>query len=140
MAAHARLKNELTEDEKYHNLMSWLICSPRHYRNRPFNLTLQNQQYRLLPLLALVYYRYYDVASQTETLTRKEVAELNIRRDYSLVVNAVGVSQSTPMDTNVYKLWSSVESNMSLAVECSDVAYINCLGNTCAAHGVRFIA
>ena len=27
MAAHARLKNEFTEDEKYHNLMSWLICS-----------------------------------------------------------------------------------------------------------------
>ena len=26
MAAHARLKNELTEDEKYHNLMSCLIC------------------------------------------------------------------------------------------------------------------
>ena len=24
MAAHARLKNEFTEDEKYHNLMSWL--------------------------------------------------------------------------------------------------------------------
>ena len=26
MAAHARLKNEFTEDEKCHNLMSWLIC------------------------------------------------------------------------------------------------------------------
>ena len=25
MAAHASLKNEFTEDEKYHNLMSWLI-------------------------------------------------------------------------------------------------------------------
>ena len=25
MAAYARLKNEFTEDEKYHNLMSWLI-------------------------------------------------------------------------------------------------------------------
>ena len=25
MAAHAHLKNEFTEDEKYHNLMSWLI-------------------------------------------------------------------------------------------------------------------
>ena len=24
MAAHARLKNEFTEDEKYHNLMTWL--------------------------------------------------------------------------------------------------------------------
>ena len=24
MAAHARLKNEFTEDEKYHNIMSWL--------------------------------------------------------------------------------------------------------------------
>ena len=25
MAAHARFKNEFTEDEKCHNLMSWLI-------------------------------------------------------------------------------------------------------------------
>ena len=25
MAAHARLKNEFTEDEKYHNLMAWVI-------------------------------------------------------------------------------------------------------------------
>ena len=25
MAAHAYLKNEFKEDEKYHNLMSWLI-------------------------------------------------------------------------------------------------------------------
>ena len=25
MAAHARLKNEFTEDEKYHNLMTLLI-------------------------------------------------------------------------------------------------------------------
>ena len=24
MAAHARLKNDFTKDEKYHNLMSWL--------------------------------------------------------------------------------------------------------------------
>ena len=26
MAAHERLKNESTEDEKCHNLMSWLVC------------------------------------------------------------------------------------------------------------------
>ena len=25
MAAHTRLKNEFTEEEKYHNLMTWLI-------------------------------------------------------------------------------------------------------------------
>ena len=27
MAAYAHLKNEFTEDEKYHNLMRWLNCS-----------------------------------------------------------------------------------------------------------------
>ena len=27
MAAHARLKNEFTEDEQYHNLMKWFKCS-----------------------------------------------------------------------------------------------------------------
>ena len=29
MAAHARLKNEFTEEEKCHNLMRWLNCSFR---------------------------------------------------------------------------------------------------------------
>ena len=28
MAAHARLKNEFMEDEKYRNLMTWLIYCP----------------------------------------------------------------------------------------------------------------
>ena len=35
MAAHARLKNELMEDEKYHNLMRWLnwykVTNRYHY-------------------------------------------------------------------------------------------------------------
>ena len=31
MAAHARLKNEFTEDEKYHNLMRWLILFLKIY-------------------------------------------------------------------------------------------------------------
>ena len=30
MAAHARFKNEFTEDEKYHNLMTWLKWSIIH--------------------------------------------------------------------------------------------------------------
>ena len=34
MAAHACLKNEFTDDEKYHNLMSWLIlCIIAHERD-----------------------------------------------------------------------------------------------------------
>ena len=28
MAAHGRMRNKFTEDEKYHNLISWLICDP----------------------------------------------------------------------------------------------------------------
>ena len=32
MAAHARLKNEFTEDKKYHNLMTWLIWERRVWR------------------------------------------------------------------------------------------------------------
>ena len=45
MAAHVRLKNELTEDEKYYNLMTWLISAfgmvwifhfnKRNYPERP---------------------------------------------------------------------------------------------------------
>ena len=33
MAAHARLKNEFTENEKYQNLMSWLILFS-YFRHR----------------------------------------------------------------------------------------------------------
>ena len=37
MAAHACLKNEFTEDEKYHNRMTWLIgfiaCLPGQFQD-----------------------------------------------------------------------------------------------------------
>ena len=35
MAAHARLKNEFTEDKKNHNLMTWLIFCLSHCVFRP---------------------------------------------------------------------------------------------------------
>ena len=42
MAAHARLKNEFREDERYHNLMSWLmwshVVSLGHFHFRDFFL------------------------------------------------------------------------------------------------------
>ena len=41
MAAHARLKNEFTEDEKYHNLMSWLILDDVFAETREI---LQNEK------------------------------------------------------------------------------------------------
>ena len=37
MAAHARLKNEFTEDEKCHNLISWLIYQARVYTHIQLN-------------------------------------------------------------------------------------------------------
>ena len=30
MAAHAHLKKEVTEDEKIHNLVTWLICKKKN--------------------------------------------------------------------------------------------------------------
>ena len=39
MAAHARLKNEFTEDEKYHNLMRWLNVVP-FVREKAYNVVL----------------------------------------------------------------------------------------------------
>ena len=56
------------------------------WRFHQMHLTLENMSQSSI-------FRYYDVASSTGTLTRDEVAELNIRRDYSLVVNAVRFSQ-----------------------------------------------
>ena len=61
MAAHARLKNEFTEDEKYHNLMRWLkwrfilisIC--RFRTDGPTNLFKILNSYKLM--------RKYDVYS-----------------------------------------------------------------------------
>ena len=41
MAAHARLKNEFTEDEKCHNVMSWLIlCDFVAFKGSPFQTLL----------------------------------------------------------------------------------------------------
>ena len=44
IAAHARLKNEFTKDEKYHNLMTWLICMFRavHGHTNTTSNTIQN--------------------------------------------------------------------------------------------------
>ena len=33
MSAHAHLKNEFMEDEKYHNLTRWLICVQHELKN-----------------------------------------------------------------------------------------------------------
>ena len=45
MAAHARLKNEFTEDEKYHNLMRWLIL----YSDQGIDLFLCRMEWRRIP-------------------------------------------------------------------------------------------
>ena len=43
MAAHACLKNEFTEDEKYHNLMTLLIFAIKHIAFSHLGMdTLQN--------------------------------------------------------------------------------------------------
>ena len=61
------------------------------------HLTHANKHFRsYFHFFKSVNFRYYDVASPTDTLTREEVAELNIRRDYSLVVNAVRVQIGYP--------------------------------------------
>ena len=36
---HARLKNELTEDEKCHNVMSWLILEDDNQKSLPLQNT-----------------------------------------------------------------------------------------------------
>ena len=41
MAAHARLKNEFTEDESYHNHMTWLILYTdlsNHVKNHKYDI------------------------------------------------------------------------------------------------------
>ena len=38
MAVYVRLKNEFTEDEKYHNVMSWLKCASVEDTNWQFEL------------------------------------------------------------------------------------------------------
>ena len=65
MAAHARLKNEFKEDEKYHNLMSWLklsistgkivdVCEPRREKTclRKFATRLDSNRLAQLQELA----------------------------------------------------------------------------------------
>ena len=50
MAAHARLKNDLAEDEKYHNLMSWLnINNEKNYQLHIFSRRLNKKILNFLP-------------------------------------------------------------------------------------------
>ena len=44
MAAHARLKNEITEDKKCHNLMRWLVWTGTNNTYKKWASVRQNQQ------------------------------------------------------------------------------------------------
>ena len=46
MAAHDHLKNEFTEDKKYHDLMSWLKYGMKSYAN---NIRFLNTKYNISP-------------------------------------------------------------------------------------------
>ena len=52
MAAHARLKNEFKEDEKYHNLMTWLQYE--HCGNNTITLLFPNLSHNVQSSLAQV--------------------------------------------------------------------------------------
>ena len=73
MAAHARLKNEFTTDEKYRNLMRWLINIRNLEPNITINNTVQNHVYELQCGLL----RYYD----TNIVPRNngEIINVNIK-------------------------------------------------------------
>ena len=56
MAAHACLKNEFTEDEKYHNLMTWFICCLKCFKTRyslPALLTKKELFPHIIDMLAV---------------------------------------------------------------------------------------
>ena len=63
MAAHASLKNEFTEDEKYHNPMRWLKClkkSKKEVLRKQRELTkFENNRLMRLGLIECVYKRYW---------------------------------------------------------------------------------
>ena len=59
MAAHARLKNECTEDEKYHNLMSWLKWAGER-QNLQYKMALaQSDQNRCQVLFGQPWTNYF---------------------------------------------------------------------------------
>ena len=57
MAAHARLRNAFTEDEKYHNLMAWLKCREQtEKRTNNDNDNKPQQRHRALERSAILTY------------------------------------------------------------------------------------
>ena len=63
MAAHARLKNEFTEDEKYHNLMRWLISpyDDKVHKRLTVRETRTNVQYYVLRLTKVRRYQWNSI-------------------------------------------------------------------------------
>ena len=55
MAAHARLKNEFTEDEKCHNLMTWLKCSLESVTTKQRVYTNNSSYFKELTIVLLFY-------------------------------------------------------------------------------------
>ena len=65
MAAHARLKNEFTEDEKNHNLISWLMYMYHHRGNACANYMIKNMYNMGLEL----YCHNTDIWNSTQSST-----------------------------------------------------------------------
>ena len=64
MAAHARLKNEFTEDEKYHNFMTLLISAFRLPRTKfMFDRRLRNEPNISVHTIGMTPSLYSDVLS-----------------------------------------------------------------------------
>ena len=63
MAAHSRLKNEFTEGEKYHNLMSWLILGNQDFNfgNRGTEQFISGEQEWVSPCKAVMSTRVPNV-------------------------------------------------------------------------------
>ena len=54
MAVHARLKNEFTEDEKCHNLMSWLIYFTSKTNDGSPSRAMASDNFRFIPPLQVL--------------------------------------------------------------------------------------
>ena len=69
MAAHARLKNEFMEDEKYYNLMSWLIFQ---ITNNDVNIRLRVEKvvFNCLSNSSIATYFQYLLTNRLDTVRK----------------------------------------------------------------------
>ena len=78
MAAHAHLKNDFTEDEKCHNLMSWLVCCSLAFDKDKTNTVTHS-----------AFYQDFKTDDHYGTQSPKSILTTSVKREYDELLTII---------------------------------------------------